>query len=208
MSAELTPLVILNAYSRGIFPMAESREDDEIFWLDPKRRGVIPLDQFHISRSLRKTLLREPYDIRVNTAFNEVVMGCAEREETWINAQIRDIYRELFEIGHAHCIEVWEGDDLVGGIYGVSLRTAFFGESMFSRRRDTSKIAMAYLVSRLKAGGFTLFDTQFLTDHLASMGGQEIAREVYHVQLRAALSGAANFLRQPLTVSGRQVCNE
>jgi leucyl/phenylalanyl-tRNA--protein transferase len=207
MSSELTPLVILNAYSRGIFPMAENRDDDEIFWLDPKLRGVIPLDEFHISRSLKKTLLREPYEIKVNTAFDEVVSACAEREETWINGQIKDIYSELFAIGHAHCVEVWDDDILVGGIYGVSLRTAFFGESMFSRKRDTSKIAMAYLVSRLKFGGFTLFDTQFLTEHLASMGGQEITRDTYHSDLRAALTGAANFHRQPQKVSGHQVCN-
>ena len=207
MSSELTPLVILNAYSRGIFPMAESRDDDEIFWLDPKHRGVIPLNGFHISRSLRKTLLSEPYDIRINTAFTEVVNGCAERDKTWINRQIRDIYSNLFDIGHAHCVEVWDGDALVGGVYGVSLRGAFFGESMFSRRRDTSKIALAYLVSRLSFGGFTLFDTQYLTDHLASLGGLEISRDAYHKQLKGALSGAANFLLQPQQVSGHQVCN-
>lgn len=207
MSSELTPIVILNAYSRGIFPMAENRDDDEIFWLDPKRRGVIPLSDFHISRSLRKTLLREPYQIKVNTEFNAVVDACADRPETWINDQIREIYHELFQIGHAHCVEVWDQDELIGGIYGVSLRAAFFGESMFSRKRDTSKIAMAYLVSRLKYGGYTLFDTQFLTDHLASMGGKEISRKEYHEQLTDALEGAANFLRQPPTVSGHQVCN-
>lgn len=206
--AELTPIIILNAYSRGIFPMAESRDDDEIFWLDPKRRGVMPLDGFHISRSLRKTLLQEPYQIKVNTAFEDVVKGCADRSETWINNQISSLYRELFEVGHAHSIEVWDKDELVGGVYGVSLRGAFFGESMFSRRRDASKIALAYLVSRLKHGGFSLFDTQFLTEHLASLGGIEIPRAEYHDQLKDALSGAANFHRQPLQVSGYQVCNE
>ena len=207
MATDLTPLVLLNAYSRGIFPMAESRDSDEIFWLDPKQRGIIPLDGFHISRSLRRTLLREPYEIKVNTAFEQVVHGCADRDETWINDTILALYLDLFDVGHAHSVEVWDDDVLVGGIYGVSLRGAFFGESMFSRKRDTSKIAIAYLVSRLKSGGFSLFDTQFLTDHLASLGGVEIPRAQYHAKLRAALSGAANFLRQPLTVSGYQVCN-
>ena len=208
MASEITPLVLLNAYSRGIFPMAESRASNEIFWLDPKQRGIMPLDGFHISRSLRRTLLREPYEIRVNTAFKQVVEGCADRDETWINDTILGLYLDLFDVGHAHSVEVWEGDALVGGIYGVSLRGAFFGESMFSRKRDTSKIAIAYLISRLKFGGFALFDTQFMTDHLASLGGVEIPREQYHAKLKDALSGAANFLRQPQPVSGRQVCNE
>jgi leucyl/phenylalanyl-tRNA--protein transferase len=208
MAADLTPIVILNAYSRGIFPMAESRDDDEIFWLDPKKRGVMPLDGFHMSRSLRKKILKEPFQIKVNTAFQDVIRGCADREETWINDRIAALYFELFEVGHAHSIEVWDGPELIGGIYGVSLRGVFFGESMFSRRPDTSKIAMAYLVSRLKHGGFTLFDTQFLTDHLARMGGIEITRAEYHSELKVALSGAANFHRQPLPVSGYQLCNE
>jgi leucyl/phenylalanyl-tRNA--protein transferase len=207
MPKDLSSNLILNAYARGIFPMSESRDDEGLFWVDPEKRGVIPLDGFHISRSLRKTILQEPYDIRVDTDFAGVIEGCADREETWINTQIFEIYMELFEAGHAHSVEVWDGDALVGGVYGVTLQAAYFGESMFSRRRDASKIALAYLVSRLKAGGFQLFDTQFLTDHLASLGGVEITRARYHQALRAALQGEANFHRQPLTVSGHQVCS-
>ncbi|PTX56272.1 leucyl/phenylalanyl-tRNA--protein transferase [Litoreibacter ponti] len=206
MSAELTPALILNAYARGIFPMAESREDEGLFWLDPEKRGVIPLDGFHISRSLRKTILREPFQIKVDTDFAGVIEGCADRAETWINGPIFGIYMDLFRAGHAHSVEVWDGDTLVGGVYGVTLRAAFFGESMFSRRRDASKIALAYLVSRLNAGGFRLFDTQFITPHLASLGGIEMTRSSYRQALRDALAAEANFLRQPLTVSGRQVC--
>ncbi|EPX80144.1 leucyl/phenylalanyl-tRNA--protein transferase [Litoreibacter arenae] len=203
---ELTPDLILHAYARGIFPMAESAEDDGLFWLDPDIRGVIPLDGFHISRSLRKTILSEPYQIKVDTDFAGVIEGCADRAETWINGPIFGIYMDLFRAGHAHSVEVWDGPDLVGGVYGVTLKAAFFGESMFSRRRDASKIALAYLVSRLNAGGFKLLDTQFLTPHLASLGGVEISRASYQQALQDALSAEANFLRQPLTVSGRQVC--
>ncbi|WP_298256745.1 leucyl/phenylalanyl-tRNA--protein transferase [uncultured Litoreibacter sp.] len=203
---ELTPELILSAYAQGIFPMAESRDDDRLFWVDPEERGVMPLDGFHISRSLRKTILQAPYQIKVDTAFSAVVEGCADRDETWINDQILNIYMGLFNAGFAHSIEVWDGADLVGGAYGVSLKGAFFGESMFSRKPNASKIAMAYLVSRLNAGGFTLLDTQFLTPHLASMGGVEISRISYHEALRDALKVEANFHRQPPTVSGRQVC--
>ncbi|RLJ60080.1 leucyl/phenylalanyl-tRNA--protein transferase [Litoreibacter meonggei] len=203
---ELTPELILSAYAQGIFPMAESREDDELFWLDPEFRGVLPLDGFHISRSLRKTIVREPFQIKVDTDFAGVIEGCADRAETWINAPIFGIYMDLFHAGHAHSVEVWDGSELVGGVYGVTLNGAFFGESMFSRRRDASKIALAYLVSRLNAGGFKLLDTQFLTPHLASLGGVEIPRASYRRALRDALSAEANFHRQPLTVSGRQVC--
>ena len=207
MSAELTPSLILNAYSRGIFPMAESRDDDGLFWLDPERRGVIPLDGFHISRSLRKVILREPYQIKIDSDFVGVIEGCADRTETWINGPIFAIYMDLFRAGHAHSLEVWDGDALVGGVYGVTMGGAFFGESMFSRRPNASKIALAYLVARLKFGGFTLFDTQFLTPHLASMGGIEIPRASYRQALRDALAVEASFLRQPQPVSGYQVCS-
>lgn len=206
MYKTLSKDLILNAYARGIFPMSEARDDDSIFWVDPERRGVIPLDGYRISRSLRKTILREPYDIRINTDFAGVIEGCADREETWINEEIFHIYMELFREGHAHSVEVWDGDDLVGGVYGVTLRAAFFGESMFSRRRDASKIALTYLVSRLNAGGFRLFDTQFITPHLSSLGATEISRSSYHQALQDALSVEASFLRQPRTVSGHQVC--
>ena len=205
---ELTPELILNAYAQGIFPMAESRDDDELFWMDPTHRGVMPLDGFHISRSLRKTILRAPYQVKINTDFAGVINGCADRDETWINDKIFNIYMGLFEAGFAHSVEVWDGADLVGGAYGVSLRGAFFGESMFSRRTNASKIAMAYLVSRLNAGGFTLLDTQFLTPHLASLGGIEISRASYRQALRGALKVEANFHQQPQTVSGYQVCTE
>ncbi len=208
MPKDLSPNLILNAYARGIFPMSEARDDEGVFWVDPERRGIIPLDAFRMSRSLRKTILREPYDIRVDTNFAGVIEGCADRDETWINDEIVAIYMDLFDAGHAHSVEVWDGDALVGGVYGVTLRAAYFGESMFSHRRDASKIALAYLVSRLKFGGYQLFDTQFLTDHLASLGGIEISRASYHQALQAALSGEASFLRQPQTVSGRQVCSE
>lgn len=206
MSLDLTPNLILNAYARGIFPMAESRDDEGVFWLDPELRGVIPLAGFHISRSLRKKILKEPFQIRLDTAFKKVVEGCADREETWINPTISDLYQDLFDSGFAHSIEVWDNEDLVGGVYGIALKGAFFGESMFSLRRDASKIALAYLVSRLNSGGFTLFDTQFLTPHLASLGGIEIPRHDYKSRLRAALEVEANFLQQPRTVSGHQVC--
>ncbi|SDW31816.1 leucyl/phenylalanyl-tRNA--protein transferase [Litoreibacter albidus] len=203
---ELTPELILSAYAQGIFPMAESRDDDGLFWLDPEMRGVIPLDGFHISRSLRKDILRERYQIKVDTDFAGVIAGCADRDETWINGPIFNIYMDLFNAGYAHSVEVWDGSELVGGAYGVTLMGAFFGESMFSRRPNASKIALAYLVSRLNEGGFKLLDTQFITPHLASLGGIEIPRASYRRVLQDALTVEANFLRQPLTVSGRQVC--
>ncbi len=208
MSADLTPNLVLNAYARGIFPMSESRDDDGLFWVDPDQRGIIPLDGFHISRSLRKTILAEKFQIRVDTAYAGVIEGCADRAETWINDEIFEIYLDLFRAGFAHSVEVWDGRRLVGGVYGVSLRRAFFGESMFSHQPNASKIALAYLVSRLKAGGYSLFDTQFLTPHLASLGGVEISRADYQERLKDALEGEANFLRQPLQVSGYQVCSE
>lgn len=205
MPKDLTPNIILSAYAQGIFPMSEARDDEGLFWVDPQSRGIFPLQGFHISRSLRKTILREPYQIKVNTAFEAVIDGCADRDETWINAEIFEIYLDLFDTGHAHSVEVWDGTELVGGVYGVTLNGAYFGESMFSRRRDASKIALAYLMSRLNAGGFTLFDTQFITDHLASLGAIEISRTRYHSLLRDALSVEANFLRQPPQVSAQEV---
>ncbi|MFY0691874.1 MAG: leucyl/phenylalanyl-tRNA--protein transferase [Paracoccaceae bacterium] len=208
MSSNLSPNLILKAYASGIFPMSESRDDEGLFWVNPEKRGIIPLDGFHMSRSLRRTIRSEPFQIRVDTDFAGTIEGCADRAETWINDEIFSIYMELFDAGHAHSLEVWDGDELVGGVYGVALQAAFFGESMFSRRRDASKIALAYLVSRLNAGGFELFDTQFLTDHLASMGGIEISRRDYQDKLRDALEGAGNFHLQPLTVSGQQICSE
>ena len=189
----LTPELLLHGYSIGIFPMAEHREDPDIFWVDPKRRGVFPLDRFHISRSLARRLKKAQYRIDINTDFAGVVDGCADRAETWINGEIRAHYLSLFDSGHAHSLEVWDGDELVGGVYGVVLGAAFFGESMFSRRTDASKIALAYLVDRLRQGGFTLFDTQFVTDHLASLGAEEISRASYHRKLRDALMRQSDF---------------
>jgi leucyl/phenylalanyl-tRNA--protein transferase len=177
--------------------MAEARDDPDVFWVDPRKRGILPLNGFHISRSLRKNILRQPFRITINTAFNEVVAGCAARDETWINAPIAALYRQLHTAGFAHALEVWEDQTLVGGVYGVTLGAAFFGESMFSKRPNASKIALAYLVHRLHAGGFTLFDTQFVTPHLLSLGAIEIPRAEYRRQLEAALEREADFLGPP-----------
>lgn len=189
----ITPEILLRAYAAGIFPMAEGRDDPEIHWVDPRRRGILPLDGFHISRSLRRTLLRSGWRVTADTAFAATVDSCADRDETWINDTIFTLYVALHRMGHAHSVEVWEGSDLIGGVYGVTLGTAFFGESMFSRRTDASKAALAWCVHRLKAGGFTLFDTQFLTPHLRSLGGIEIPRSDYHRRLATALQGRAEF---------------
>ncbi|MCO8144997.1 leucyl/phenylalanyl-tRNA--protein transferase [Rhodovulum tesquicola] len=199
----LTPRVLLNAYAAGIFPMAESREDPEVFWVRPRRRGIFPLDGFHISKSLARHIRRDPFMTCIDTDFAGVVAGCADRDETWINDTIFALYRELHAMGHAHSLEVWEGDTLVGGVYGVTLGAAFFGESMFSRRTDASKIALAYLVDRLRAGGFQLFDAQFLTPHLQSLGAIEIGRDAYMRQLGAALAGQADFTGPQTPASGQ-----
>lgn len=195
-TAAITPELLLHAYAAGLFPMAESRESHELHWVDPERRGVFPLDGFHISRSLRRRMLRGDFTVTADRDFASVLQGCADRAETWINAEIDALYRQLHHAGFAHSLEVWDGAELVGGVYGVTLGAAFFGESMFSRRTDASKIALAYLVDRLRIGGFTLFDTQFLTPHLASLGAVEISRSGYHRRLRKALSQTADFNRQ------------
>ncbi|WP_195819022.1 leucyl/phenylalanyl-tRNA--protein transferase [Roseobacter sp. MH60115] len=194
----LTPDVLMQAYASGIFPMAEHRDDPEIFWVDPQRRGVMPLDGFHASRSLRRAMRNTRFEISINQDFAGVVEGCADRADTWINAEIRRLYMALHEGGQAHALEVWEGGTLVGGVYGVTLGAAFFGESMFSRRTNASKIALACLVDRLNDGGFMLFDTQFLTEHLASLGGREISRAAYHAALAAARDVPASFTLPPL----------
>jgi leucyl/phenylalanyl-tRNA--protein transferase len=194
---ELTPELLLHGYSVGIFPMSESRDDPEIFWVDPRRRGILSLDGFHISRSLRRAMQRTPWTVTIDRDFEGVVDGCADREDTWINAEIRALYLALHEREQAHSIEVWDNESLVGGVYGVVLGGAFFGESMFSRRTNASKIALACLVDRLKQGAFTLFDTQFITDHLASLGAIEITRAQYHAQLAAAKSRVASFTAAP-----------
>ncbi|MGB8621661.1 MAG: leucyl/phenylalanyl-tRNA--protein transferase [Paracoccaceae bacterium] len=195
---ELTPELLLKAYAAGVFPMAEARDDRDVYWIDPRRRGIIPLDGFHISRSLRRSLRRRSYTIRIDTDFAGVMRACAAREETWINHTIFDLCQQLHRAGYAHSLEVWEDGELVGGVYGIALGGAFFGESMFSRRTDASKIALAYLVDRLRQGGFTLFDTQFITEHLKSLGGKEISRAAYHRLLGEALSRPADFNAPPV----------
>lgn len=192
-SQQLTPELLLRAYAMGVFPMAETRETPDVFWVDPKRRGVLPLGGFHISRSLARKLRQEPFAITYNRDFHGILEGCAEREETWINEVIFSLYLELHTMGFAHSVEVWEEDDLVGGVYGVALYSAFFGESMFSRRTDASKIALAYLVDRLRLNGFQLFDTQFITPHLSRLGAVEIARSEYRRRLQRALLAPARF---------------
>ncbi|MEX6507918.1 leucyl/phenylalanyl-tRNA--protein transferase [Jiella sp. M17.18] len=194
---EITPAILLKAYACGIFPMAESADDPRIFWVDPTERGILPLDQFHLPKSLKKTIRRAPFDIHVDTAFAAVVDGCAEpapgRSQTWINGEIRTLYLQLFHAGHAHSVEAWEDGQLVGGLYGVSLGAAFFGESMFSRRTDASKVSLAYLCERLVRGGYRLLDTQFLTTHLARFGAVEIFRDDYQALLADAVEADATF---------------
>ncbi len=189
----LSPELLLHAYSIGIFPMAEHRDDPEVFWVDPKRRGIFPLERFHISRSLARRIRRGGFQISINRDFAGVLDGCADRAETWINEEIRGHYLALHALGHAHSLEVWDGPRLVGGVYGVQLGAAFFGESMFSRQTDASKVALAFLVDRLNRGGFTLFDTQFLTPHLASLGAIEITRAAYQRRLKRAIAQDADF---------------
>lgn len=190
----ITPEVLLQAYASGVFPMAESADNPVIFWVQPQFRGIFPLDGFHISRSLRRRMRNADYSVSVDTCFADVVRACADRSETWINAKIFDLYMELHRMGYAHSVEVFRQGRLIGGVYGVALGRAFFGESMFSRETDGSKIALANLVARLRTGGFTLFDTQFLTPHLESLGAIEIPQADYLKRLRVALEKSANFL--------------
>lgn len=189
----LTPQLLLQAYRVGVFPMSEGRNDPEIFWVDPKRRGIFPLDGFHISRSLARTIRRGQFTVSFDQAFRQVIMHCADRDETWINGTIVDLYDTLFHMGHAHSIEIWDGPAMVGGVYGVSIGGAYFGESMFSKATDTSKLALAYLIDRLRTTGYQLFDTQFLTPHLASLGAIEISRQVFQGKLATALHAHAVF---------------
>lgn len=188
---DITPELIVRAYRAGIFPMAEDAEDDDIFWVSPEQRGIIPLDGFNASTSLRKAIRSNRFSVRTDTDFPAIIEGCAtagaDRESTWINATIRSVYGELFRRGIAHTVEVWDGPLLVGGLYGLSIGGAFFGESMFHRATNASKIALAHLVARLNAGGYVLLDTQFVTPHLASLGGIEIPREIYEERLADAL---------------------
>lgn len=195
MSAPLDPALLLKAYAVGIFPMADDRDAPEVYWVEPEKRGVLPLDGFRLSRSLAKTLKSRRFETTADRAFDAVVRNCAQaapdRPSTWINGQIEDSVALLHAAGHAHSIETWADGQLVGGLYGVKLGRAFFGESMFSRATDASKVALAHLVARLRAGSFTLLDCQFITAHLASLGAIEVSRETYREMLSAALAGGA-----------------
>jgi len=189
---------LIDCYRRGVFPMADSRRDERVLLVDPARRGVLPLDRFHASRRLRRTIRSNRFEVRIDTAFEAVIDGCAApgagRKETWINRPIRRLCGELFSRGLAHSVEAWRNGALAGGLYGVALGAAFFGESMFSRQRDASKVCLGHLVARLRAGRFTLLDTQFITDHLAGFGAVEISRAEYSRRLAAALAEPADFL--------------
>ncbi|WP_315778548.1 MULTISPECIES: leucyl/phenylalanyl-tRNA--protein transferase [unclassified Bradyrhizobium] len=202
-ASEITPEVLLRAYACGIFPMAESADDPTLFWVEPELRGVIPLNGFRVASRLARTVRSDAFTVTVNQAFKAVMDGCAEpqpgREDTWINRRIRELYSGLYALGHCHSVECWQDGELVGGLYGVSLGRAFFGESMFHRARDASKVALVHLVARLIAGGFELLDTQYVTEHLKTFGAVEIPRRRYTVLLEKALQGpAANFLRLPV----------
>lgn len=206
---EITPQVLLKAYSCGIFPMAESADDPALYWIEPQHRGILPLDDVHVPRRLAKTVRAGAMRVTVDTDYEGVIEGCAAeragRRSTWINGRIRGLYRDLFRLGHCHTVEVWDEDRLVGGLYGVALGGAFFGESMFSYARDASKIALVHLAGRLIAGGFTMLDTQFVTDHLRQFGTIEIDRDAFHRQLDAALKQSADFMRLPLDASGQDI---
>jgi leucyl/phenylalanyl-tRNA---protein transferase len=188
---------LLRAYAAGIFPMSEGADDPGLFWVEPKERGVIPLDGFHVSRKLRALVRRDHFEVRVDTAFDQVIDACAggghNRPDTWINGRIRNLFCELFDSGHAHSVECWRDGRLAGGLYGLAINAAFFGESMFHRETDASKIALVHLVGRLRAGGFRLLDAQFQTDHLAQFGTVEIARKAYRVLLERAMNSPANW---------------
>lgn len=198
---EISPELLLSAYAEGVFPMAEDRKDPTLFWVDPELRGILPFDTFHVPKRLQKTIRQEPYELRFDTAFRDVMVHCAAssqgRPSTWISDRIIDLYSNLHSLGHAHSVECWDGDRLVGGLYGVSLGRAFFGESMFSRETDASKIALVYLVARLHHGGYKLLDTQFVTEHLRQFGAVEIPRSEYKGILESAvhseLSSPATF---------------
>jgi leucyl/phenylalanyl-tRNA---protein transferase len=194
---EITPEVLLKAYACGIFPMAESADDPSIYWIEPDERGIIPLDGFHIPRRLARTVRSDRFTVHIDRNIPAVIDGCSQpaagRSRTWINGRIRSLYLKLAEIGHCHSVEAYDGDTLAGGLYGVRLGRAFFGESMFHTVRDASKVALVHLVARLRAGGFTLLDTQFVTDHLKTFGSLEVSRFHYHKMLETALTGEADF---------------
>jgi leucyl/phenylalanyl-tRNA---protein transferase len=206
---EITPQVLLKAYSCGIFPMAESADDPALYWIEPQQRGVLPLHGIHLSSRLAQSIRNTPLDVRIDTDFAGIIDGCAAskpgRRTTWINGRIRSLYGELFQAGHCHTVEVWDEDRLVGGLYGVALQGAFFGESMFSNVRDASKIALIHLAARLIHGGFTLLDTQFVTEHLRQFGALEVDRADFHKRLEVALGQEADFLALPRHVTPDRV---
>lgn len=203
---EITPQVLMKAYSCGIFPMAESADDPALYWIEPQHRGVLPLNNFHIPRRLARTVRTTPFKVTIDQDYDGVIDGCAAsrpgRTSTWINKRIRALYRELFVRGDCHTVEVWKDGKLVGGLYGVALKSAFFGESMFSTERDASKIALVHLLARLIHGGFTLLDTQFVTDHLRQFGTIELDRAHFQAELDKALSQDAEFTSLPFEISG------
>ncbi len=203
---QITPEILLQAYRAGIFPMAETRDADEMFWVEPNQRGIIPLDAFKISRSLARTIRQDKFRVTIDTSFEKVMRLCgskiAGREETWINDEILALYTALFDMGYAHSIEVWQLGKLVGGLYGLAIGGGFFGESKFHLERDASKVALAATAARLKAGGFRLFDIQFLTEHLSQFGAIEIPKEEYKKRLEAALLLEADFNQLPEDADG------
>ncbi|MGH6816363.1 MAG: leucyl/phenylalanyl-tRNA--protein transferase [Hyphomicrobiaceae bacterium] len=196
---EITPQVLLKAYSCGIFPMAEHADDPQLYWIEPQSRGILPLENLHVPKRLVRTIRQRVYEVRVDCDFAGVIDGCAAsrpgRRSTWINERIRALYGELFDLGHCHTVEVWHDGRLAGGLYGVALGGAFFGESMFSSARDASKVALVYLCARLIHGRFTLLDTQFVTDHLRQFGTIEVDRTEFHARLEQALKLKADFRR-------------
>lgn len=207
---EITPDILLRAYSIGLFPMAESADDQNLFWVDPEARGIFPLDGLKVSRKLARTIRSDEFEVRADSDFDGVIAACAAvstgREKTWINQRIRALYGALFTLGHVHTVECWQDGALVGGLYGVSLGAAFFGESMFHRRTDASKVALIHLAARLRAGGYQLLDTQFITPHLESLGAVEVSKETYRNLLADAAAEKADFWVWPKgeRVSGEQ----
>lgn len=206
---EITPQVLLKAYACGLFPMAESADDPGLFWLEPERRGILPPESFHLPKRLRRTIRNDVFEIRVSTDFQGVIDGCSEpmpgRQKTWINSEIRRLYGELFDMGYCHTVEAWSDGALVGGLYGVSLNGAFFGESMFTFKSDASKVCLAHLVARLAAGGYSLLDTQFVTDHLSKFGTQEIPQADYNKRLSDALKLETDFYALSPQANGEEV---
>ena len=206
---EITPQVLLKAYRCGIFPMAESADDPALYWIEPQHRGILPLNAVSIPKRLARTIRQQPYQIRINSDFDAVIEGCAQekpgRNSTWINTRIHGLYRELFDLGHCHTVEAWKDGTLVGGLYGVALGGAFFGESMFSHARDASKISLFYLMARLIHGGFNLLDTQFVTPHLMQFGAVEVGRDDFHRVLEEALEHDGDFNALPQGTSAQDV---